>query len=425
MAKITQVKGRFVLDSRGFPTVEAEISSDKLFSSAIVPSGTSTGLHEANELRDGGKSFFGQGVLKAVSHVNEPIAKALKGKDPLKQADIDQTMMALDGTTNRSKLGANAMTAVSIANARLAAQIKGVRDFEWVQQLSGTKKPILPVPLLNVINGGAHAGNDLAFQEFQFIPVHADSFAEALQMSAESYHALHNAIRNRFGKQATNVGLEGGFAPNLEKVEDALKLLVIALRESGHEDDIQIGLDLAASHFFKNGHYEFEGKKFNNIQMVEFLEDLVNRYPIVALEDPFAQDDWQAFCLINKSLGDDVLIIGDDLLVTRTDRVQRAVKLNACNTLLTKVNQVGTLTETFNAVNEAKKNAWNVVVSHRSGDSEDAYIADLAVGLGANFIKTGAPSRGERTSKYNQLLRIEEYLGKKAEYAGKAWTGGQ
>lgn len=425
MAKITSVKGRFVLDSRGFPTVEAEIWADKVSATAICPSGTSTGLHEANEIRDGGKSFFGQGVQKVISHINEPMAKALKGKDCTKQSQVDDVLIELDGTSNRSRMGANAMTAVSLANCRLGAAVSKKRDFEWIQALSQTKRPVMPVPFMNVINGGAHAGNDLAFQEFQLIPVHADSFSHAMQMGVEAYQALKVVIQNRFGKSAINVGLEGGFAPNLSHVEDALKLLTIALKEAGHEKDIMIGMDLAATRFFKDNHYTFEGHHFSNIEYVEYLEDLVERYPIVALEDPFAQDDWQGFCLLNKSLGDDVLVIGDDLLVTRTDRVQRAAKLNACNTLLMKVNQVGTLTESLSAAAEARKAQWNVVVSHRSGDSEDPFIADLAVGLGANFIKAGAPARSERTAKYNQLLRIEEYLGKKAEYAGKVWMGGE
>jgi len=422
MGKIVNVKARMVLDSRGNPTVEAEVETQSATGIAIAPSGASTGVHEAVELRDGGKAFLGKGVKKAVMNVNELIAPKLKGMDATRQDLIDRTLIELDNTTNKSRLGANAIMAVSIACCKASAQSAGIQAFEHVGKLSENKEFLLPIPLMNVINGGAHAGNSLNIQEFIIMPIGASSFSEAVQMNVEVYHTLKSIIKDKFGKAATNVGDEGGFAPNIAKAEDALRLIQLALKEAGYEKHVKLAMDCASSGFFKDEKYFFEGKEYSNMKFVELLEDLIERYNIASIEDPLAEDDWQGFCALTKSRGKKCQIIGDDLLVTNTDRIQRAIKLNACNATLIKLNQIGTVSETLKAVKMSQEAGFNAVVSHRSGDSEDAFIADFAVGTGAGQLKSGAPCRSERTAKYNQLLRIEEELGKKAEYAGKRFA---
>jgi len=407
-----------VLDSRGTPTVEAEVQTQKGFGKAIVPSGASTGAHEAIELRDGGKAFLGKGVKKAVANVNEIIAPKLKGEDSLKQSHIDKIMIELDNTASKSRLGANAILAVSIANCKASAQSSELPVFEHVARLAESKQVMLPVPLMNVINGGQHAGNSLAIQEFITMPVGASSFSEALQMNVEIYQTLKQIVKEKFGKPAINVGDEGGFAPNIAKTEDALRLIQIALKETGYEKQVKLAMDCAASSFFKNEKYSFEGKEYNNMQFVEVIEDFIERFKIASVEDAFAEDDWQAFCALTKSKGRKCQVIGDDLLVTNVERIQRAAKLSACNAVLIKLNQVGTVSETLKAIQASLEAGFNSVISHRSGDSEDDFIADFAVGTGAGQLKSGAPCRSERTAKYNQLLRIEEALGKKAIYAG-------
>lgn len=411
-----------VLDSRGNPTVEAEVETAGGTGIAIAPSGASTGVHEAVELRDGGKAFLGKGVKKAVLNISEIIAPKLKGMDSSRQEFIDKTLIELDNTSNKSRLGANAILAVSIACCKASAQASGIPAFEYVGKLAENKEFLLPIPLMNVINGGAHAGNSLNIQEFIIMPTGAPGFSEALQMNAEVYQTLKKIIKDKFGKAAINVGDEGGFAPNISKTEDALKLIQLALKETGYEKQVRLAMDCAASTFFKDEKYYFEGKEYANMQFVELLEDLIDRYSIASIEDAMAEDDWQGFCALTKGRGSKCQIIGDDLLVTSTERIQRAVKLNACNSTLIKLNQVGTLSETLKAVKLSQESGFNTVVSHRSGDTEDAFIADFSVGTGAGQIKSGAPCRSERTAKYNQLLRIEEELGKKAVYAGSRFA---
>ncbi|MDO8647630.1 MAG: phosphopyruvate hydratase [Candidatus Diapherotrites archaeon] len=419
MAKILNVKARMVLDSRGNPTVEAEVETQAGTGIAIVPSGASTGVHEAMELRDGGKAFLGKGVKDAVNNVNEIIAPKLKGQDCSKQELIDKIMIELDNTTNKSRLGANAILSVSIAACKAAALNAGLPAFEYVGKLSENKELLLPVPLMNVINGGQHAGNGLAVQEFMIAPVGAASFTEALQMNVEVYQTLKQIIKDKFGKTAINVGDEGGFTPNISRTEDALKLIQLALKETGYEKQVRLALDCAASSFFKNEKYSFEGKEYSNIQFVEVIEDFIDRFKLISVEDGLAEDDWQGFCALTKGKGKTTQIIGDDLLVTSPERILRAIKLSACNATLIKLNQIGTVSETLKAIKITQEAGFNAIVSHRSGDSEDAFIADFAVGTSSGQLKSGAPCRSERTSKYNQLLRIEEELGKKAVYAGK------
>jgi enolase len=412
MAKILAVKARSILDSRGNPTVECELkTSDGIFR-ASVPAGASTGANEAHELRDGGDSYFGLGVQRAVNNINIIIAKKLKGRT-VNQQEIDELMIRLDGTHNKSKLGANAILAVSMAAARAGAAAKDILLHEYIGKLFGTKKFTMPVPAFNIINGGKHAGNKLDFQEYMILPTGAKSFEEALRMGSEIYHALKKNLENHFGKQAINVGDEGGFAPPLECIEEPFDYITDAMIKLGYWKKVKLGIDCAATTFWRHGKYYLEGKDVTSEEMVRKYEDLVNAYPLVSIEDPFYEEDFSHFAKLKKLVK--AQIVGDDLLCTNPERVKKAIARNSCNCLLLKINQIGTITEALKAAQLAKKAGWNVMVSHRSGETTDCFIADLAVGIAAGQIKAGAPCRGERLAKYNQLLRIEEQS--KAPYA--------
>lgn len=427
---IVTVHAREILDSRGNPTVEVDVKTAKGTFRAAVPSGASTGIYEALELRDNDKSrYLGKGVLTAVKNVNELIGPKLVGKNVIHQEEIDKIMFELDGTDNKGKLGANAILGVSMAVCKAAAAEKGVPLYQHIADLAGNKKITLPVPAFNVINGGAHAGNKLAMQEFMILPVGASSFREALRMGAEVYHNLKAIIKDQYGQDATNVGDEGGFAPNIQNNREGLELLKKAIAKAGYTDKIKIGMDVAASEFFDDGKYDLDFKvKEKNPQhiktadeMIALYKEFVNDYPIVSIEDPFDQDDWAAYQKLNGDIGKETQIVGDDLLVTNPKRIQKAIEQKACNALLLKVNQIGSITEAIQACNLARSAGWGVMVSHRSGETEDTFIADLVVGLGTGQIKTGAPCRSERLAKYNQLLRIEEELGSSAHFVGTSF----
>ncbi|CAJ1888495.1 unnamed protein product [Sphenostylis stenocarpa] len=434
MATITTIKARQIFDSRGNPTVEVDLTcSNGTFVRAAVPSGASTGIYEALELRDGGSDYLGKGVSKAVGNVNSVIAPALIGKDPTQQTAIDNFMVQqLDGTVNewgwcKEKLGANAILAVSLAVCKAGASVLKIPLYKHIANLAGNKKLVLPVPAFNVINGGSHAGNKLAMQEFMVLPVGASSFKEAMKMGVEVYHNLKSVIKKKYGQDAVNVGDEGGFAPNIQENKEGLELLKTAIAKAGYTGKVVIGMDVAASEFYKEDKtYDLNFKEDNNdgSQKIsgDALKDLyksfVSEYPIVSIEDPFDQDDWEHYAKLTAEVGTNVQIVGDDLLVTNPKRVQKAIDIKACNALLLKVNQIGTVTESIEAVRMSKQAGWGVMASHRSGETEDTFIADLSVGLATGQIKTGAPCRSERLAKYNQLLRIEEELGAEAVYAG-------
>ena len=414
MTKITEIKGRQVLDSRGNPTVEVDVRLESGgFGRAIVPSGASTGVHEAVELRDGGPAFGGKAVTKAVGHVNGEIAAAMKGVDARDQAGLDHKLIELDGTPNKGRLGANAILGVSLAAAKAVA---ATDDKPLWLHLGGADASVLPVPMMNVINGGVHAANSIDLQEFMVVPVGAKTFAEALQIGAEVYHALKKVLSGR--GLATGVGDEGGFAPNLESSEAAIEAILEAAESAGHRDRIAIALDPAASEVFKDGVYRFEGREKTSAEMPEFWAEIVERYPVISIEDGAAEDDWESWEAQTRLLGDRVQLIGDDVFVTNPVRLQQGIDRGVANSILVKVNQIGTLTETIEAVRLAQSNGYTAVMSHRSGETEDSTIADLAVALGTGQIKTGAPARSDRVAKYNQLLRIEEQLGSKAKYPG-------
>jgi len=424
---IISIHAREILDSRGNPTIEVDLKTAKGTFRAGVPSGASTGIYEAVELRDNDKSrFLGKGVLQAVKNVNEVIAPLLIGKNVVQQAEIDKLMIDLDGTDNKGKLGANAILGVSLAVCRAAAAEKGIPLYRYIAELAGNKKIQLPVPAFNVINGGSHAGNKLAMQEFMILPVGATSFKEALRMGAEVYHNLKIIIKDQYGQDATNVGDEGGFAPNIQSNREGLELLKKAIAKAGYVDKVKIGMDVAASEFFEDGKYDLDFKTKNNdksnVKTAEELSNLYKEflkdYPVISIEDPFDQDDWAAYHKLNSEVGKDTQIVGDDLLVTNPKRIQKAIENKSCNALLLKVNQIGTVTESIQACNLARAAGWGVMVSHRSGETEDTFIADLVVGLGTGQIKTGATCRSERLAKYNQLLRIEEELGSSATFVG-------
>ncbi|MBN2127096.1 MAG: phosphopyruvate hydratase [Candidatus Diapherotrites archaeon] len=408
MSQILKVKARQVLDSRGNPTVEAVVSTNKGEFTGIAPSGASTGSYEAVELRDNGKSFHGKSVMKAVENVNKLIAPKLIGKNPVNQNELDELMIKLDGTKNKSKLGANAIIAVSIALARAGAKEKNIFLFRHLNELSNQIKTCVPVPSANIINGGKHAGGKLKAQEFMIAPVNAKSFTEGTQMISEVYHELKSILKKKYGNSAANVGDEGGFTPPIDTTSEAIEMILKAVNAMGYEKEIKIYLDPAASEFFNKEKYELDEKKFSSDELVDFYLDLIKTYPVASIEDPFHEDDWNAFAELTKKSG--IQIMGDDLLVTNPERIKKAIKLNACNALLLKVNQIGTITEAIEAFNLTKNAGWNTMVSHRSGETEDSFIADLSVGLNCRQIKLGAPCRGERTAKYNQLLRIEEEL---------------
>ncbi len=420
--KIKKIIAREVLDSKGNPTIEVDVYTNHCFGREMVPSGTSKGKYEALELRDKNKRYFRLGVKKAVNNVNTIIAKKLIGKDVTNQSDIDNLMIKLDGTKNKSRLGANAILGTSLACARAAASCHNMQMFEYVANISNNKKFVIPVPFMNVINGGLHAGNDLAFQEYIIVPI-AKNFSESLRIGSEVYHHLSNVIQKKYGKNSINLGDEGGYAPLLSKVREPLKLIRKAVIDLGYENEVRIAIDAAASHFYRKikGKMEYciDNTCFPLDYLYKFYQQLTEEYPIIALEDPFDEDHFDHFAKFNNDYNPGVAVIGDDLLATNIERIKKAINLNSCNVLLLKLNQIGTLTEAINAGKYAIENHWDVIISHRSGETETSFISDLAVGLGFGQIKAGAPNRGERTSKYNQLLRIEEYLGKKALYPKK------
>jgi enolase len=413
--KIERVHARQVLDSRGNPTVEAEVFTSSAFGRAMVPSGASTGSHEASELRDGGDDWMGKGVGKAVAHVNETIAPAVVGLDATRQEEIDLLMADLDGTPNKANLGANAILAVSLAVARAAAASVELPLFRY---LGGPSARFLPVPCLNVLNGGAHAANSVDIQEFMLVPAGLPSYQEALRSGVEVYHALKRVIAGR--GLTTNVGDEGGFAPDLATNEAALDLLVEAIEEAGYElgDEIALALDVAATEIYREGRYELEGRDLDSGEMVDFLAGLVDRYPLVSIEDGMSEDDWDGWKALTERIGKRVQLVGDDLFVTNEEILRRGIKEKAANAILIKVNQIGSVSETLHTMQLAEGAGFAQMVSHRSGETEDTFISHLAVATNAGQIKTGAPARGERTAKYNQLLRIEERLGTEARFAG-------
>lgn len=419
MAAIIETFAREILDSRGNPTVEVEVFlEDGTIGHAAVPSGASTGAFEACELRDGDKARYGgKGVLKAVENVNSIIGPAIQGFDATEQAAIDKLMISLDGTDNKSKLGANAILGVSMAVARAAAKSL---DLPLYQYLGGFNAKELPVPMMNILNGGAHADNNVDIQEFMIMPVGAESFTEALRSCAEVYHTLKTVLKGK--GLSTGVGDEGGFAPNLESNEEALEVICEAIKAAGYEPgkDFKLAIDAASSEFYKDGKYDLagEGKIKTAEEMVDFYEYLVGKYPIVSIEDGLAEEDWDGWKVLTDHLGKKVQLVGDDLFVTNSKRLAKGIDMGVANSILVKVNQIGTLTEAFEAMELAKRSGYTCVVSHRSGETEDAIIADIAVAVNAGQIKTGAPARSERVAKYNQLLRIEENLYETAEYKG-------
>lgn len=420
MALISAVYAREILDSRGNPTVEVEVwLDDGSMGRAAVPSGASTGAYEAVELRDGDKErYMGKGVSKAVDNVNDIIAEALIGLDPIRQVEIDNMLIRLDGTPNKANLGANAILGVSMAVAKAAAASVDVPLYMY---LGGVNAKELPVPMMNILNGGAHADNNVDIQEFMAMPVGAPSFSEALRMNTEIYHNLKAVLKER--GLSTAIGDEGGFAPNLSSNEEAIEVIVAAIKKAGYKpgEDVAIALDIAASEIYKNGKYNLagEGVVKTSAQMVDYYAALCEKYPIVSIEDGLDEDDWKGWALLTKKLGDKIQLVGDDLFVTNSERLSRGINEGVANSILIKVNQIGTLTETFTTIEMAKCAGYTCVISHRSGETEDTTLADIAVAVNAGQIKTGAPARTDRVAKYNQLLRIEEDLASAAQYNGK------
>ncbi|MDI6868047.1 MAG: phosphopyruvate hydratase [Coprothermobacterota bacterium] len=420
MDVIESVKAREVLDSRGNPTVEVEVQLlDGTTGQAIVPSGASTGTHEALELRDGDKRRFqGKGVLKALKNIEEKIFPAIEGMSPFQQAEIDRIMIELDGTPNKSNLGANAMLGVSLAVANAAANYLGVPLHVYLGGIGGCT---LPVPCMNILNGGKHADNNVDIQEFMILPVGGKSFREALRVASEVYHSLKAVLKGK--GLSTSIGDEGGFAPNLNSNEEALMVIMEAIERAGWKpgEDVLLGIDSAASEFFQDGRYliKAEGKKLTSSEMVRYYQDLVSRYPIVFLEDGLAEDDWEGWQELTRALKEKVLLVGDDIFVTNPERLKMGIEKGVANAILIKLNQIGTLTETIEVIHMAKRFGYGAVVSHRSGETEDTFIADFVVAMNTGLIKTGAPARSERVAKYNQLLRIEENLGTGARFPGK------
>lgn len=428
MSGVSKICAREIFDSRGNPTVEVDITTSKGSYRAAVPSGASTGIYEALELRDQDpKRFLGKGVLKAVENVNKIIGPALISKniDVTKQGDVDKIMLDLDGTENKSKLGANAILGVSLAVCKAGAAHKGVPLYRHIADLAGNADVILPVPAFNVINGGSHAGNKLAMQEFMLLPTGASTFKEAMRMGAEVYQNLKKVVKSRYGIDATNVGDEGGFAPNIQDNREGLELLKVAIENAGYTGKIKIGMDVAASEFYKDGKYDLDFKNpqsdpakwITGDQLSDMYQEFIADYPVVSIEDAFDQDHWDAWSALTKKVS--IQIVGDDLTVTNPKRIKIAVEKKACNCLLLKVNQIGSVSESIEACQLAQSNGWGVMVSHRSGETEDTFIADLVVGLCTGQIKTGAPCRSERLAKYNQIVRIEEELGDNAKFAGE------
>jgi len=430
---ISNIHAREIIDSRGNPTVEVDMTTQQGTFTASVPSGASTGIYEASELRDGGSRYMGKGVTKACANVNGALATALQGFDPADQRAIDDCMIALDGTPNKSNFGANAILGVSLAASKAGAAARGISLYEHYAEMAGNPEPwTLPVPCFNVINGGEHAGNKLAFQEFFVIPTGAETFTEGMVIGCEVFHNLKSVIKAKFGGDATLIGDEGGFAPPCT-VETGLEMLMEATDKAGYLDKVEIGLDVAASEFKVAGENKYdldfkstgaekdESMILTGDELIAFYEKMIADYPVVTIEDPFDQDDWDNWSTFCKKVGKDVQVVGDDLTVTNPIKIKEAIEKGSANCLLLKVNQIGSISESIDAVKLSKQNGWGVMTSHRSGETEDSYIADLAVGLCTGQIKTGAPCRGERLAKYNQLLRIEEALGSKAIYPGKGF----
>ena len=422
MSAIIDIHARQILDSRGNPTIEVDVITESGVSGrAAIPSGASTGIHEAVELRDGSKEYLGKGVLKAVHNVNNVIKEEIVGFEVTNQSEIDQKMIEMDGTPNKGRLGANAILGVSLAAAKAGAMETGQYLYRYI---GGVNANTLPIPMMNILNGGSHADNSIDFQEFMIMPVGAENFSHALRMGAEVFHTLKGVLKKK--GYSTNVGDEGGFAPNLKSNEEAIQVVLEAIEKAGYKPgiDIYIALDPAASEYFipEENVYHLKkstGEKLTPAQMVDFWEGWANKYPIISLEDGMAEDDWEGWKLVTDKLGNKIQLVGDDLFVTNTERLQRGIKAGVANSILIKVNQIGTLTETINAVNMAYTNAYTAVISHRSGETEDVTIADLAVALNTGMIKTGSACRSERIAKYNQLLRIEEKLGNAAYYLGR------
>ncbi len=431
------MRAREIIDSRGNPTVEVDFVTDYGLFTASVPSGASTGSHEACELRDGGSRYGGKGVLTAVRNVNTVLGPKIIGMDETDQAKIDDLMIAIDGTPNKVNMGANAILGVSLALSKAGAAKRKVPLYQHFADLAGNKELVMPVPSFNVINGGSHAGNGLAFQEFMVLPTGASTFAEAMQIGCEIYASLKTVTKKKYGQDAVNVGDEGGFAPPIKSNKDGLDLLMSAIEKSGHLNKVILGMDVASSEFFVDGFYDLDKKTrtadtaaamLTGKELADFYKELCREFPIKSIEDSFEQDDWNNWVAFTQAVGKDIQVVGDDLTVTNPSRIRKAADCGACNALLLKVNQIGSVTESINAVKLSKQSGWGVMASHRSGETEDNYIADLAVGLCTGQIKTGAPCRSERLAKYNQLLRIEEQLGSKSSYAGQsfrtpAWMG--
>jgi enolase len=425
MSSIIHVSGRQIYDSRGNPTVEVDVVlDDGSFGRAAVPSGASTGAHEAVELRDGGQKYAGKGVTQAIENVNVAIFDEIQGMDALDQLGVDQAMIELDGTPNKSRLGANAILGVSLAVAKAAAESSELPLYRYV---GGPNAHVLPVPMMNIINGGEHADNPIDMQEFMILPVGAENLADAVRIGSEIFHTLKKGLAAEGFD--TNVGDEGGFAPNLKSADDALGFIMRSIEKAGYKpgEDIFLGLDCAATEYYKGGRYEMvgEGKSLSSDDNVRFLEDLVTRFPIISIEDGMAEDDWDGWKALTAAIGDKVQLVGDDLFVTNTKRLVSGIKMGVANSILVKVNQIGSLSETLNAVDTAHRAAYTSVMSHRSGETEDSTIADLAVALNCGQIKTGSLSRSDRLAKYNQLIRIEEQLGSSAKYAGYSVVKGR
>ncbi len=417
--EIIDVRGRQIVDSRGNPTIEVDVVTRGGFGRAAAPAGASKGKYEALELRDGRREFHGRGVGKAVWNVNNIIAPALRGMDSRRQRDIDYKMIELDGTRNKSRLGANAIIATSLAVAKAAASTYGMWLYEY---LGGLNAKVMPVPLMNFINGGVHAGNKLDIQEFMILPLNADTFCDALRIAIEVYHELKQYLKEKYGLQAINIGDEGGFAPPMTNTREALNALIGAIKRAGYGpgSDVALALDVAASQLYsyKTKTYSIDGKSFTAEELMDYFMELINEYPIVSIEDPFMEDDFQSFAKLLGKVKGKILIVGDDLFVTNIDRLRKGIEYRSCNAILVKVNQIGTLTEAIEVINEAHDVGYRAIISHRSGETEDTTIAHLAVAFNTGLIKTGAPARGERTAKYNELLRIEERLGSEAKYPG-------
>ena len=420
MSEILKIKARELLDSRGDPTVEVEIRTSKGVFRSMTPSGASAGKHEALELRDNDNSrYLGKGTLKVIKNINDIIAPKIIGLNCRHQESIDSLMIDLDGTDNKEKLGANAILPISMAVTKAGASDKNLPLYSYISEMFGIISHKIPIPMCNIINGGKHAGQENSFQEHMIMPTGAKSFSEGIRHVSEIYHHLSKVLYKKFGSSGILVGDEGGFAPSdLSNVDDRFDFILKAIDSAGYNKMIKIALDPASSEFFYDGIYKIGNKSFSGGEMVDLYVDLCNKYPIVSIEDGLAEDDWDSWIEITKKLGNKVQIVGDDLFVTNTKRIKKGIELNAANSVLIKLNQIGTVTETLNAIKMANDEGWTSIISHRSGETEDTFIADLAVGTSAGQIKTGAPSRSDRTSKYNQLLRIEEELGKEAEYPG-------